>query len=76
MAERLGSVFIEKRAERLRVRLPPEPFTSRPRGAVGSARHPVTVEIMGSNPIEDAFHGAVRNLAKRRSSNQQGPAAD
>lgn len=78
MAERLGSVFIEKRAERLRVRLPPEPFPSRPRGAVRSARHPVTVEIMGSNPIEDAYRqvDAVRNLAKRRSSNQQGPAAD
>ena len=26
-----------------------------PRGAVRSARHPVTVEIVGSNPIEDAF---------------------
>lgn len=36
------------------VRLPSEPFTSRPRGAVRSARHPVTVEIVGSNPIEDA----------------------
>ena len=37
------------------VRVPPEPFTSRPRGAVRSARHPVTVEIVGSNPIEDAY---------------------
>ena len=35
-----------------------------------SARHPVTVEIVGSNPIEDAFEdGTVRNPAKRRSSN-------
>ena len=40
------------------VRVPPEPFTSRPRGAVRSARHPVTVEIVGSNPIEDAATNA------------------
>src|SRR6516162_8333306 len=36
------------------VQLPPEPDDIRPRGAVWSARHPVTVEIMGSNPIGDA----------------------
>ena len=29
--------------------------TECPRGAARSARHPVTVEIVGSNPIEDAF---------------------
>jgi hypothetical protein len=41
-----------------------------PRGAVRSARHPVKVEIVGSNPIGDAFaNGAVRKLEKRRSSN-------
>ena len=42
-------------------RVPPEPLkTTRPRGAVRSARHPVKVEIMGSNPIGDAsttWHG-------------------
>ena len=45
-----------------------------PRRAVRSARHPVTVEIVGSNPIEDAYRqvDAVRNLAKRRSSNLRG----
>jgi hypothetical protein len=43
---------------------------SRPRGAARSARQPVTLEIVGSNPIEDAFPlGTVRKLAKRRSSN-------
>ena len=51
----------------------------RPRGAVWSARHPVTVEAVGSNPIGDAFDfrlqkadfrfGTVRKPAKRRSSN-------
>lgn len=30
-------------------------MTTCPRGAARSARHPVTVEIVGSNPIEDAF---------------------
>ena len=35
-----------------------------------SARLPVTQETVGSNPIGDARqHGAVRKLAKRRSSN-------
>jgi hypothetical protein len=29
-------------------------LTTRPRGAARSARHPVTVEIVGSNPIGDA----------------------
>ena len=29
--------------------------TTRPRGAARSARHPVTVEIVGSNPIGDAL---------------------
>ena len=45
-----------------------------PRRAVRSARHPVTVEIVGSNPIEDAYRqvDAVRNSAKRRSSNLRG----
>ena len=32
-----------------------EQFELRLRGAARSARHPVTVEIVGSNPIEDAF---------------------
>jgi hypothetical protein len=41
--------------EMLRVRIPPEPFGSkRPRGAAGSARHPVKVETVGSNPIGGA----------------------
>jgi hypothetical protein len=47
--------------EMLRVRIPPEPFGSkRPRGAAGSARHPVKVETVGSNPIggADVFKGA------------------
>lgn len=51
------------------VRIPPELFTSRPRGAARSARHPVKVEIRGSNPLGDAFskhNDAVRNLEKRR----------
>ena len=30
--------------------------TTRPRGAAGSARHPVTVQIVGSNPIGGAFN--------------------
>ncbi len=53
------------------VRLPPEPLgTLGPRRAARSARHPVTVEIVGSNPIGDAQqHGTVRKPAKRRSSN-------
>lgn len=34
-----------------------QPITSRPRGAAWSARHLVTVEIVGSNPIEDACPG-------------------
>jgi hypothetical protein len=45
----------------------------RPRGAAWSARHPVKVEIVGSNPIGGALemskHGAVRKPAKRPSSN-------
>ncbi len=46
-------------------------FCVRPRGAVRSARLPVTQEIAGSNPVEGAFDssGAVRKPAKRRSSN-------
>ena len=38
------------------VRVPPEPFGEniRPRGAAWSARHSVTVEITGSNPVGDA----------------------
>ena len=40
-----------------------------PRGAARSARHPVTVEIVGSNPIEDVFeNGTVR---KRQSGEAQ-----
>ena len=39
------------------VRIPPELFTSRPRGAARSARHPVKVEIRGSNPLGDACTG-------------------
>src|SRR5262245_60712608 len=38
--------------------------TPRPRGAVRSARHPVTVEITGSNPVGDAVDGTVRKLGK------------
>src|ERR1700677_4000540 len=45
----------------------------RPRGAAWSARHPVKVEIVGSNPIGGALemskHGTVRKSAKRPSSN-------
>ena len=41
----------------------------RPRGAVRSARLPVTQEIAGSNPVEGACGGAGRKLAKRGSSN-------
>src|SRR5688500_2609309 len=37
------------------VQIPPELLTKRPRGAARSARYPVTVEIVGSNPIGDAF---------------------
>ena len=38
------------------VRVPPGPLQKqRPRGAVWSARHPVKVEAVGSNPIGDAF---------------------
>lgn len=51
------------------VRIPPEQINDCPRGVAWSARHPVTVEIVGSNPIEDAERDAVRNLAKRQSSN-------
>jgi hypothetical protein len=44
-----------------------------PRGAAWSARRPVTAEIVGSNPIGDAFGllhvGTVRKQAKRPSSN-------
>jgi len=48
--------------EMLRVRLPPEPYQVghdrmilSPCGAVRSARHPVTVEIAGSNPVGGAM---------------------
>ena len=34
--------------------------TIRPRGAVRSARHPVKVEVVGSNPIGDAFFVGLR----------------
>ena len=41
-----------------------------PRGAARSARLPVTQEIVGSNPIEDAGgDGTVRKSEKRPSSN-------
>ena len=40
-----------------------------PRGAAWSARLPVTQEVVGSNPIGDAYYGTVRKPAKRRSSN-------
>ena len=43
------------------VRVPPELLNYSSRGAVRSARHPVTVEIVGSSPIERAELGAVRN---------------
>ena len=47
------------------VRVHPESvFEICPRGAARSARHPVTVEIVGSNPIEDA----VTSRAERRES--------
>ena len=48
------------RSRRLRVRIPPGPLDLlserriRLRGAAGSARHPVKVEIVGSNPIGGA----------------------
>jgi len=45
------------------VRVAPEPLRTRhcPRGAAWSARHPVTVEAMGSNPIGDAFECGMQN---------------
>ncbi len=42
----------------------PESKDTRPRGAVGSARHPVKVEAVGSNPIGDAQCGAVRQSGR------------
>jgi hypothetical protein len=55
-------------------------FAKRPRGAARSARHPVKVEAMGSNPIGGAEgeksdgkpRGTVRKPAKRPSSNLGG----
>ena len=41
----------------------------RPRGAVWSARHPVKVEVVGSNPIGDADMVRCANLVERRISN-------
>ncbi len=53
------------------VRVPPGPLQKQsPRGAAWSARHPVKVEIVGSNPIGDAstpWPGT--QTEKRRSSN-------
>jgi hypothetical protein len=49
-------------SRRCPVRLPPGPLqTIRPRGAARSARHPVTVEAMGSNPIGDALTARYAN---------------
>ncbi len=48
------------------VRVPPGPLRKErcPRGAAWSARHPVKVEAVGSNPIGDACYGAVRQLGR------------
>ena len=46
------------------VRIPPELFTTRPRGAARSARHPVKVEIRGSNPLGDAFYNKQRRVTQ------------
>ena len=55
----------------LRVRIPPEPsHRSRPRGAAWSARHPVTVEVAGSNPVGDAGIRTAR-YANRQSGQAQ-----
>ena len=64
---------VPKTAERraLRVQLPLLPLGTNeigPRGAVWSARHPVTVEIMGSNPIGDAL---LARYANRQSGQAQ-----
>ena len=36
----------------------------RPRGAVWSARHPVTVEVVGSNPTGDAGRSILSDRAR------------
>ena len=49
--------------------LPTSSFPTRPRGAVRSARHPVTVEVAGSNPAGDALwkdEGGRMNECQRR----------
>jgi hypothetical protein len=46
----------------------PTPEDTRPRGAARSARHPVTVEIVGSNPIGDA---SIARYANRKSGEAQ-----
>src|SRR2546428_13161079 len=52
------------------VQLPPEPLKKCPRGAARSARHSVTVEIVGSNPIEDA-EGTLHGTQTRQSGQAQ-----
>ena len=54
------------------VRVPPEPLNqhTRPRGAAWSARHSVTVEITGSNPVGDACYRSAR-YANRKSGEAQ-----
>ncbi len=57
-------------AEMLRVRIPPELLENNTSSwSSWSARLPVTQEIVGSNPIGDAYNGTVRKPVKRRSSN-------
>jgi hypothetical protein len=53
------------------VRIPPELFTSRPRGAARSARHPVKVEIRGSNTLGDAFHYTTRYAIRQSGVDQR-----
>ena len=52
------------------VRIPPEPLKRKlcPRGAAWSARLPVTLEIVGSNPIGDA---SIARYANRKSGEAQ-----
>ncbi len=45
--------------------------STRPRGAVRSARHPVKVEIRGSNPLGDAFHKTTRYAIWQRGVDQR-----
>ena len=44
--------------------------STRPRGAARSARHPVKVEIRGSNPLGDAFYTIIRICSRRLSTGE------